>query len=248
MKTFRKLEEGDLVKVYSTDNDNVYWTLVVESTEFVKLNYGECENIRFFKNKAYEYLQKEYDAIDFSALSFFDDAQDEPKWTMAGLVFECDDEVYNETPFQKVLRETVFKISTDIHNIEFCKMDVVEMLLKAHNSYYRHEMLDFSKVVYDITNQSDLRECVREGMTAEQIAKLWDSWHNNNSKYFTFESVEKLTNEFEQYVLTWEDFIELLTNSLEEVVTAVLTRPTIAESYSDLYMRYVSPMVREQIG
>lgn len=245
-KTFRNLEEGDLVKVYSTDNDNVYWTLVVESTDFTKLNYGEYETIKFFKNKAYDYLQN---VIDLDSLSFFDDAQDESKWTISGLVFDCEDnEVDNETPFQKVLRETVFKISTDINNMETCKLDVVKMLLKAHNSYYRHEMMDFSKVIYDITNQSDLRECVREGMTAEQIAKLWDSWQNNTSRYFTFESIEKLANEFEQYVLTWEDFIELLTNSLEEVVTAVLTRPTIAESYSDLYMRYVSPMVREQIG
>ena len=246
MKTFRKLEEGDLVKVYSTDNDNVYWTLVVESTDFTKLNYGEYESIKFFKNKAYDYLQN---VIDLDSLSFFDDAQDESKWTISGLVFDCGDgEVSNETPFQKVLRVTVFKISTDIHNMETCKMDVVKMLLKAHNTYYRNEVLDFSKVIYDITNQSDLRECVREGMTAEQIAKLWDSWQNNTSRYFTFESVEKLANEFEQYVLTWEDFIELLNDSLIDVVTAVLSRPTIAESYSDLYMRYVSPMVIEQIG
>ena len=147
----------------------------------------------------------------------------------------------NNTPFRQILSEVVGQIKNDITNKEKCDMCIVDTVLNAHNSYFGHESKEFDKVIYDINNQTDVQTCVNKGMGAPTIAAIWKGWQTEHCAYF-------LCNNDKGWIMTmtWEDFIQTLTDNLEEVVGAILSRPFIMDSYRDLYVHYIMPMVIDQ--
>lgn len=148
----------------------------------------------------------------------------------------------NNTPFRQILSEVVGQIKNDITNKEKCDMCIVDMVLNAHNSYFGHESKEPDKVIYDINNQTDVQTCVNKGMGAASIALIWRQWQTEHSQYFLYD-----TEKGEITLLDWDEFIQMLTDNLEEVVGAILSRPFIMDSYRDLYVHYIMPMVMDQL-
>lgn len=146
-----------------------------------------------------------------------------------------------DTPFRQIQNEVVGRIKNDLTNKEKCDMCIVDMVLNAHNSYFEHESKEFGKVIYDINNQTDVQICVNKGMTAPSIALLWNNWKIDHTEYFCYDTDESVIT-----LLPWKDFIQTLTDNLEEVVGAILSRPFIMDSYRDLYVHYIMPMVIDQ--
>lgn len=247
MKTFRKLEEGDLVKVYSTDNDNVYWTLVVESTDFTKLNYGVYETIKFFKNKAYDYLQN---IIDLNSLSFFDDAQDESKWTISGLVFDCgDNEINNNNNKTNDMKNSIInivetlkkRIESDIRKEGLDSNKTINMVLRAYNDYQRDER-DGVDYLFNIEKNGDVMNCLMSGLTTKDIAHLYNEWQNNTTKYFFYHPYNHPTPE----PIVWENLRELLIDELDTILYSVLAFPWV-ESYREIYTKYLSDYIVDNL-
>lgn len=146
------------------------------------------------------------------------------------------------TPFRQILNEVVGQIKADIVNKETCKMDMVDLVLNAHNSHYEHEAHEYDFVIYDIMNQTDVQTCVNKGMGAHTIAELWYGGQEIHSSYFRYGGDKGWIK-----TMTWEEFIQFLLDNLEEVISAVLRRPFIMDSYRDLYVHYVMPMVIDQL-
>lgn len=142
----------------------------------------------------------------------------------------------NNTPFQQIMNEVIAQIKADIVNKETCKMDMVDLVLNAHNSHYEHEAHEYDFVIYDIKNQTDVQTCVNKGMGAQTIAGLW--YH---SSYFRYGGDKGWIK-----TMTWVEFIQFLLDNLEDVISAVLRRPFIMDSYRDLYVHYIMPMVIDQ--
>lgn len=148
----------------------------------------------------------------------------------------------NNTPFRQILNDVMGQIKNAITDKEKCDMYVVDMVLNAHNSYFEHESKEFDKVIYDINNQTDVQTCVNKGMGAHTIANIWNGWQTEHSAYFLCDCDNGWIK-----TMTWEDFIQTLLDNLEEVVSAILSRPFIMDSYRDLYIHYVMPMVIDQL-
>lgn len=147
-----------------------------------------------------------------------------------------------ETPFQQILNEVMAQIKHDIADKEKCDMYIIDLVLNAHNSHYEHEERDSGMVIYDINNQTDVQTCVNKGMGAHTIAELWNGWQEIHCSYFLYGGEKGWIK-----TMTWEDFIQFLLDNLEDVISAVLRRPFIMDSYRDLYVHYVMPMVVDQL-
>ena len=147
-----------------------------------------------------------------------------------------------ETPFQQILNEVMGQIKSDIVPKETCKLNILDIVLNAHNSHFEHEAHESSLVIYDINCQTDVQTCVNNGMGAASIALIWKQWQTSHSQYFHYD-----TEKSEITLLDWEDFIQALVDNLEDVICAVLRRPFIMDSYRDLYVHYIMPMVTAQL-
>ena len=147
------------------------------------------------------------------------------------------------TPFQQIQLDVMLKIKNDIIHKENCDMSTLDRVLNAHNCYFEHERKESGKVIYDINNQTDVQTCVDNGMGAASIALVWNTWQRDHSEYFLYD-----TEKSEITMLSWEDFIQMLVDSLFVVLAAVLKRPFIFDSYRDLYVRYIMPLAIDQLS
>lgn len=109
---------------------------------------------------------------------------------------------------------------------------VREMVFNAYNQYQEDERngVDY---IFDINNENDLISCIKGGMTAKEIANIY----NSNCRYFFFGVNYTTPNKIIE--VNVEEQIKIY---LDEIVTAMMCYPYIG-AYKELYSYFITTKI-----
>ena len=95
--------------------------------------------------------------------------------------------------------------------------------------------------IYDLYNKEDLKECIDEGMDAEDIAYLVNRYQSDKDKtqFFAYNGVS-------WQLLCRQDVINALDKQIENIAYNTLKYP-YKDAYADLYREFVVPMLEQQV-
>ena len=95
--------------------------------------------------------------------------------------------------------------------------------------------------IYDLYNKEDLKECIDEGMDAEDIAYLVNRYQSDKDKtqFFAYNNVS-------WHLLCRQDVINALDKQIENIAYNTLKYP-YKDAYADLYREFVVPMLEQQV-
>ncbi len=110
--------------------------------------------------------------------------------------------------------------------------NVREMVFNAYNQYQEDERngVDY---IFDINNEDDLISCIKGGMTAKEIANIY----NSNCRYFFF-GINYTTPK----IIEIENVQDQLNAYLDEIVTAMMCYPYIS-AYKELYSYFITTKI-----
>ena len=132
--------------------------------------------------------------------------------------------------FKDVIAEVERQI---IRDLDEGSERVFKMVLKAYNDYQESER-DGVDYIFNINDQEDLKCCVEGGLTAKEIARVYES-QANATGYFFFGQ-----NHQTPFVLpTREAVRQHLIKWLDELLNDLVRQPYVHESYTDLYYEYI---------
>ena len=95
--------------------------------------------------------------------------------------------------------------------------------------------------IYDLYNKEDLKECIDEGMDAEDIAYLVNHYQSDKDKtqFFAYNGVS-------WHLLCRQDVINALDKQIENIAYNTLKYP-YKDAYAELYREFVVPMLEQQV-
>ena len=96
--------------------------------------------------------------------------------------------------------------------------------------------------IYDFNNKEDLKECIDNGMDAEDIAYLVNRYQKeeNSTQFFTYSGVS-------WHILNKQDVINAIQRQIEQIAYNTLKYP-YNSVYAELYREFVTPMIENQKG
>ena len=136
------------------------------------------------------------------------------------------------TLVQKIAEAIKKDIDFESNNVE-AKDTALMTLLAAYNRYQEDER-DGVDYIFNIEDKQDLMDCIKGGMTAQQLASLCVRCEKYDSKYFFF-GVNHETPE----VIPKNGIKSLLLDEMEYFLYAVIGYPWI-EEYRIIYMAWVT--------
>ena len=97
------------------------------------------------------------------------------------------------------------------------------------------------ELIYDLYNKEDLKECIDEGMDAEDIAYLVKIYQSdkNKTQFFAYDNVS-------WHLLCRQDVINAIDKQIENIAYNTLKYP-YKDAYADLYREFVVPMLEQQV-
>ena len=95
--------------------------------------------------------------------------------------------------------------------------------------------------IYDLYNKEDLKECIDEGMDAEDIAYLVNRYQSDKDKtqFFAYNNVS-------WHLLCRQDVINAIEKRIEDIAYNTLKYP-YKDAYAELYREFVVPMLEQQV-
>ena len=126
---------------------------------------------------------------------------------------------------ERIIKETTKRIKADFINAR-C------LIFKAYNRMQEDET-DGTDYIFDLNKQKDLVCCIKGGLTAEEIAILYNL---GETKYFHFNANKGA------YSLSIQEMENLLFSSIDDIVRFMFAYPFI-EEYKELYTKYVTKIV-----
>lgn len=118
------------------------------------------------------------------------------------------------------------------------KDNPLSILLKAYNTYQEEER-DGVDYIFDLYDQDDLLCCVEGGLTAREIASLYEHSTKDKTHFFFFGQNHQVPEQIKDL----SSLRDQLLFCLDEILECVMTFPE-CEGYSDLYKRYVSEIFK----
>jgi hypothetical protein len=140
----------------------------------------------------------------------------------------------NMKVMQRIIESMPKRIANDLRKNHLYNTEVFEMVLAAYNRYCEDEK-DGIDYIYDIYNQEDLKTLVNNGMTANDITKLFESAQYTKSNYFFCDC----NHDIEQ-IASFEHVLDFLIGMIDEVCEYVMTYVTRCEEYQSVYEKYVT--------
>ena len=128
--------------------------------------------------------------------------------------------------------EMIAQIKKDVYEelSDTSRQVLIRELLNAYNRF-QDDNRDCADYIYGLDNQDDLAACVKGGMTAKDIAYLYNESQVNTTQYFFINPLYKAISNEEslvEYIMTW----------IYAIVINVLAYPEVKE-YTLIYNRYV---------
>lgn len=136
----------------------------------------------------------------------------------------------------KIIKSMVRRIANDLikDSNYLYKPDKFNVVLAAYNRYCEDEK-DGIDYLFNIYDQDDLKCLVNKGMTAMEIAEVYDKAQYEKSNYFFCDC-----NHDVQTIPSFEDVVGLVIAMLDEVCENALLYVTRCKEYQALYERYVT--------
>lgn len=114
------------------------------------------------------------------------------------------------------------------------------LMIEAYNAYQEseHDGVDY---LFNINVQEDLECCVRGGMTAEQIVKIYNEYNSSKevSPYFMFG-----VNHEDPHALKYTHLEAIMKSRIEDVIANVIAYPCANDTYKELYGKCVTDFMR----
>ena len=122
-------------------------------------------------------------------------------------------------------------------------IELLWLVLNAYNTYQEEER-DGVDYIFNINNPEDLKCCIEGGMTAKQVAWLYDQSQVNTTPFFYF----GVNYEKPKPIANWEALIINLINWLDNILPCVLAYPYSLKSYEELYKACITKyMINSQL-
>ena len=122
-------------------------------------------------------------------------------------------------------------------------IELLWLVLNAYNTYQEEEQ-DGVGYIFNINNPEDLKCCIEGGMTAKQVAWLYDQSQVNTTPFFYF----GVNYEKPKPIANWEALIINLINWLDNILPCVLAYPYSLKSYEELYKACITNyMINSQL-
>lgn len=136
---------------------------------------------------------------------------------------------------QKMIESMSKRIANDLINSDYLfNSDKWNVVLAAYNRYCEDEK-DGVDYLFDIYSQNDLKCLVNHGMTASEIAEVYNKAQYETSNYFFCDC-----NHDVETISSFEDVVGMVIAMLDEVCECALLYVTRCEEYQALYERYVT--------
>ena len=113
--------------------------------------------------------------------------------------------------------------------------NVRKMLYKAYNDYQEGER-DGVDYIFSLDNKEDLLACVKGGLTAREIAYLYNQSQIKTTPFFFF----GCNYETPQVIETLKEFDNILCDCVKDIVLNIIAYPYAYESYKGIYERYIT--------
>ena len=122
-------------------------------------------------------------------------------------------------------------------------IELLWLVLNAYNTYQEEER-DGVDYIFNINNPEDLKCCIEGGMTAKQVAWLYDQSQVNTTPFFYF----GVNYEKPKPIANWEALIINLIKWLDNILPCVLAYPYSLKSYEELYKACITNyMINNQL-
>lgn len=135
-----------------------------------------------------------------------------------------------ENVLNKLVTEIKDNIAHELKRYPYRKCDLLKLVLDAYNTYQEEER-DGVDYIFDINKPEDLKCCVEGGMTAQEVAWLYEQSQVNTTPFFYFGVNYSKPKPIANYVALMDNLIKWLDN----VLPCVLAYPYLLKSYEDLY-------------
>ena len=143
-----------------------------------------------------------------------------------------------ETAIKTLVNALKRNIANDMHDSKKGEV-ITRYVLDAYNAYQEQER-DGVDYIFNIHNREDLACCVDGGLTAKEIAALYNA-SKKTTPYFFFG-----VNHETPMVIINEDVLKThLIKSLDEIIPCVVAYSHCVESYRKLYLWYIRHTIED---
>ena len=148
-----------------------------------------------------------------------------------------------ENVFKSLVAEIKRNIVCDLHQYLGYDGKLLKLVLDAYNTYQKEER-DGVDYIFDINNPDDLQCCIAGGMTAKEVAWLYEQSQINTTPLFYF----GVNYQHPQPIANYKALVTNLINWLDDILPCVLAYPYLLKSYEELYRVCVTDyMINNQL-
>ena len=148
-----------------------------------------------------------------------------------------------ENVFKSLVAEIKRNIVCDLHQYLGYDGKLLKLVLDAYNTYQKEERegVDY---IFDINNPDDLQCCIAGGMTAKEVAWLYEQSQVNTTPFFYF----GVNYQQPKPIVNYKALVTNLINWLDEILPCVLAYSYLIKSYEKLYKVCVTDyMINNQL-
>lgn len=148
-----------------------------------------------------------------------------------------------ENVFKSLVAEIKRNIVCDLHQYLGYDGKLLKLVLDAYNTYQKEER-DGVDYIFDINNPDDLQCCIAGGMTAKEVAWLYEQSQVNTTPFFYF----GVNYQQPKPIVNYKALVTNLINWLDEILPCVLAYSYLVKSYEKLYKVCVTDyMINNQL-
>ena len=148
-----------------------------------------------------------------------------------------------ENVFKSLVAEIKRNIVCDLHQYLDYDGELLKLVLDAYNTYQKEER-DGVDYIFDINNPDDLQCCIAGGMTAKEVAWLYEQFQISTTPLFYF----GVNYQHPQPIANYKALVTNLINWLDDILPCVLAYPYLLKSYEELYRVCVTDyMINNQL-
>ena len=135
-----------------------------------------------------------------------------------------------ENVLKSLVSEIKSNIAHDLKQYPFSNGELLKLVLDAYNTYQEEER-DGVDYIFDINKPEDLKCCIEGGMTAKEVAWLYEQSQVNTTPFFYF----SVNYQHPKPIMNYNALMSNLVAWLDNVLPCVLAYPYLLKSYEKLY-------------
>ena len=130
----------------------------------------------------------------------------------------------------KLVEEIKSNIARDLTSSPYINWELLKLVLNAYNTYQEEER-DGVDYIFDINKPDDLKRCIEGGMTAQDIAWLYEQSQKDTMSFFYF----GINYQKPKPIANYETLVADLINWLDYILPCMLAYSHQCKDYEYLY-------------